>query len=108
METCETFKIIPKAEIDAEYLDYITDVKDVQDAVNDLALKMYEQGFEDAKDSLPTRLYVDGFNDGFTKGQESAVEYLVKNGYIKYGFETEYLLEQIRKGENNENSRSKT
>lgn len=37
--------------------------------------------------------------DGIKKGQESAVEYLVKNGYIRYGFETDYLLEQIRKGE---------
>lgn len=34
----------------------------------------------------------------YEKGQESAVEYLVKNSYIRYGFETEYLLEQISKG----------
>lgn len=26
-----------------------------------------------------------------------AIEYLVNNGYIKYGFSTEYLIEQIKK-----------
>ena len=31
------------------------------------------------------------------KSQESAVDYLVKNGYVKWGFGTKYLLEQIRK-----------
>ena len=34
----------------SEYMDYIADVNDVQDSVNDLALKMYEQGRADAID----------------------------------------------------------
>lgn len=39
--------------------------------------------------------------NSYNKGQEAAVKYLIKNGYIKYGFETKYLLEQIKKGVEN-------
>lgn len=33
----------------------------------------------------------------YEQGKAEAVEYLVVNGYIKYGFKTEYLLNQMEK-----------
>lgn len=37
------------------------------------------------------------FDKGYEQGRAEAVEYLVLNGYIRYGFEAEYLLEQMGK-----------
>lgn len=34
----------------AEYLDYLGEVEDAKDKINDLALKMYQQGYENALD----------------------------------------------------------
>lgn len=35
--------------------------------------------------------------NAYEQGRVDAIEYLVNNGYIKYGFDTEYLIEQMGK-----------
>ena len=34
---------------------------------------------------------------GYDQGRRETLDYLVQNGYIKYGFNTDYLIEQMEK-----------
>lgn len=37
---------------------------------------------------------------GYDQGRRETIDYLVQNGYIKCGFDTEYLIEQMEKDRN--------
>lgn len=37
-------------------------------------------------------------SNSYNKGMRDTIEYLVKNGYVKYGFDTKYLMNQMKKG----------
>ena len=39
----------------------------------------------------------DGLNEHDNKVVRETLDYLVQNGYIKYGFNTDYLIEQMEK-----------
>lgn len=80
----------------SEYLDYLGDVEDTKDKINDLALKMYQQGRHDAEKELNALGECE-----YNKGAEDFAEWLAtKRGFSKEW--VEWHIDHWKKGAENE------
>ena len=51
---------------------------------------------EDCKECKVSKTLCSEYN-AYQRGMRAAIDELVKQGYTKYGFDTEYLLKQVNK-----------